>query len=128
MSLLGQQSMSSLASPSPQQATSRSIFATTQHRTSQFAPPAPDGPASAPSRETQAVAALSSEEQEAAQQLGFGEGLLAPSSRRRLQAQVLRQEIRSTMVITIAHLVYCISFAPLSNLAGTAAYTAQYLT
>ncbi|KAL3135521.1 hypothetical protein ABBQ38_006001 [Trebouxia sp. C0009 RCD-2024] len=97
-SLLGQQSMSSLASPSPMQATSRSIFANTLRRPSQFAPPGPGVPASGPSHESQAAGALSTEEQETAQQLGFGEGLLAPSSRRRLQAHVLQQEIRSTMV------------------------------
>lgn len=101
-SLLGQQSMSSLASPSPMQATSRSIFANTLRRPSQFAPPGPGVPASGPSHESQAAGALSTEEQETAQQLGFGEGLLAPSSRRRLQAHVLQQEIRSTMVTTVS--------------------------
>lgn len=100
-SLVGQQSMSSLASPSPMQATSRSIFANTLHRPSHFAPPGPGAPASAPSHDSQAAAALGTEEQETAQQLGFGEGLLTPSSRRRLQAHVLQQEIRSTMVTTV---------------------------
>ena len=99
-SLLGQQSLSSLASPStPLQATSHSIFASTQRR-SELAPPPPSAPESAMTHESQA-AALSSEEQESAQKLGFGEGPLAPSSRRMLQAHVLQQEIRSTKVVIV---------------------------
>ena len=103
-SLLGQQSMSSLGSPStPQHNGSHSIFASTQgryHRAS-----APNGPASAMTHESQA-AALSAEEQGTAQRQGFGEGSLAVSSRRVLQAHVLQQEIRSTKVVAVPR--FCI--------------------
>lgn len=44
------------------------------------------------------AAALSAEEQETARRLGFGEDLLAASSRRTLQAHVLQQEIRDAKV------------------------------
>lgn len=99
-SLTGQQSISSLASPSPQHTAPPSIFAKTQGR-SHFAPPS-DGPAQARgfSPESQA-AALTSEEQEEAQRLGFGEGLLTAPGRRLLQAHVLQQEICSTKVMLI---------------------------
>lgn len=98
-SLLGQQSLSSLASPStPQPNGSHSIFASTQRR-SHFAP-APDGPAPPMTHQSQA-AALSPEEQENARRLGFGEGLLAVSSRRTLQAHVLQQEVRNAKVTSV---------------------------
>ena len=94
-SLAGQQSLSSLASPSPQQAPTPSIFARTQGR-SQFAP-ASNGSGPAPCSEYQ-LGALGSQEQEEAERLGFRNGVLEPPGRRLLQAHVLQQEMRSSKV------------------------------
>ncbi|KAA6420486.1 MAG: hypothetical protein FRX49_09647 [Trebouxia sp. A1-2] len=91
-SLVGQQSLNSLASPSPQQAPPPSIFARTLPR-SQFAP-GPRGSAM-PSGSESLAGATSSLEQEEAQRLGFGEGGLTPSGRQILQAHVLHQEMSS---------------------------------
>jgi len=89
-SLMGQQSISSLASPSPQQPPPLSIFARTLPR-SQFAPNARGS--AMPSGAESLAGILSSQEQEEAQRLGFGEGRLTPPGRQLLQAHVLHQEM-----------------------------------
>jgi len=90
---MGQQSLSSLASPSPQQPPPPSIFARTLP---QFAP-GPRGFA-LPSASESPDGTLSSQEQEEAQRLGFGEGRLNPPGRQTLQAHVLHQEMSSAKV------------------------------
>lgn len=94
-SLMGQQSLSSLASPSPQQPPPPSIFARTLPG-SQFAP-GPRG-VGLPSGSESLAGALSSQEQEEAQRLGFGEGRLTPPGRQTLQVHVLHQEMSSAKV------------------------------
>lgn len=96
-SLMGQPSMSSLASPSPQQAQTPSIFARTLGRT-QLIPVA--STLSLPSGQEAQALSLSSQEEDQAQQLGFGEGKLTHHGRQTLLAHVLHQEMQAAKVIT----------------------------
>lgn len=94
---MGQPSMSSLASPSPQQAQAPSIFARTLGRT-QLTPAA--GGLPLPSAQEAQASSLSSQEEDEAQQLGFGEGKLTHHGRQTLLAHVLHQEVQGAKVIT----------------------------
>ena len=94
-SLVGQQSLGSLVTPTPRDAPP-SIFSRTQQGAALQRGPASSGPALAAGPDPEA-AALCSQEQAEAQRLGLEEGLL-PAGRRRLQAHALQQEIRSLKV------------------------------
>ena len=96
-SLMGQPSMSSLASPSPEPTQTPSIFARTLGRTQLI--PAHSSLSLRSAEELQA-SSLSSQEEDQAQQLGFGEGKLTHHGRQTLLAHVLHQEMQGAKVIT----------------------------